>query len=505
MLCYKHGISTFKESGVSPELPLGLVPQEKASGVDWYGGRKIAGDIGTGGDGEAGEDTGIGSQARPFTPVCVLLSTDGGTQIGKDVQGQEFQHSAKGIHIFAQATFPLDEQLLCIYGRQCVERDNPQVYRGTEHDMKKTYKYRLLANASTFGNAEGWLNLCRNLYNAALEQRITAYKQNKGHISCYDQINELPELKAAMPEYRDVGSQVLQEVVERLDKAYAGFFRRIKNGNGKAGFPRFKGRNRYDSFTLKQSGWKLEGRYLSVRNVGRFKLRLSRPIEGSIKTVAIRRSPTGKWYVCFSCDNVPERKLDKSTRAVGIDVGIKAFCVDSEGNSTDNPQYLRQSLKLLRRRQRILCRRRKGSNGRRKARVLVARAHEKVKNQRSDFLHKLANQYVADYGLIYVEDLNIKGMVRNKHLSKSISDSSWGEFFRLLEYKAAEAGRMVAQVPPNNTSQICSGCGEKVPKSMAVRIHCCPHCGLVMDRDKNAARNILAVGQTAQEVTYAVA
>jgi len=366
--------------------------------------------------------------------------------------------------------------------------------------MRKTYKYRIYANGGTLSRAERWLGLCCGLYNNSLEQRIMAYRERGQTISCYEQIKQLPELKTTMPEYRDVDAQVLQEVLERLDKAYRGFFRRVKNG-GKVGFPRFKGRNRYDSFTLKQNSWKLEGSYLSIRNIGRFKLRLSRPIEGDIKTVTVRRSPTGRWYVCFSCDNVPEKRLEKSDAIVGIDVGIKAFLVDSEGNKTDNPLYMRQAEAILRRKQRKLSRRAKGSNRRSKARVLVARAHEKIKNQRNDFLHKVANRYIAKYGIIFIEDLNIKGMVRNRHLSKSISDSSWGEFFRLLEYKAAEAGRMVVKVSPSNTSQICSVCGEKVPKSLAVRIHYCPHCGLVMDRDENAARDIVAVGQTVQAKT----
>ena len=373
-----------------------------------------------------------------------------------------------------------------------------------QRKMRKTYKYRLLGNKNTFDKAAKWLTLCRHLYNAALEQRISIYRQDKGSISCYSQTSQLPELKAAFPEYREIGSQVLQQVLERLDKAYQSFFRRLKSKNVKAGFPRFKGGNRYDSFTLKQAGWELEGKYLTIKKVGRFKLRLSRPIEGDIKTITIRRTPTGKWYVCFSCNNVPEKKLGESKTTIGIDVGIKSFLVDSEGNKVDNPAYLRESERLLRRRQRTLCRRGKGSKRRNKARVLVAKTHEKVSDQRRDFLHKVANQYIANYGLIFVEDLNIEGMVKNRHLSKSISDSSWGTFFNLLAYKAEEAGRQVIKVPAYSTSQICSGCGEKVPKSLAVRIHTCPFCGLIMDRDENAARNISQVGQTCQALTPAL-
>lgn len=359
--------------------------------------------------------------------------------------------------------------------------------------MRKAYKYRAEANKQTVANAETWLYLCRRLYNAALEQRIMAYKTGRHSLSAYSQMRDLVELKAAFPEYRQVSHGTLQNTLERLSLAYGAFFRRVKAGD-KAGFPRFKGRNRYDSFTLKQACWKLDGRYLTIRNVGTFKLRLSRPIEGDIKTITLRRSASGKWDACFSCDNVPERKLPSSDKAVGLDVGIKAFLVDSEGVKVENPAYFRQSEAVLRRRQRQLSRRVKGSNRRAKARVLVATAHEHVANQRRDFLHKTANGYIANYGIIAVEDLNITNMVKNPHLSKSIVDSSWGSFFELLSYKAAEAGRIVVKVNPYNTTQVCSGCGAIVPKTLAERVHSCPHCGLVVDRDENAAKNICAAG-----------
>ena len=370
--------------------------------------------------------------------------------------------------------------------------------------MKRPYKYRAHANQETLEHANQWLETCRHLYNWGLGQRITAYKEYGLTLSGYDQINELPDLKKAHPEYALVGSQALQNVIERLDKAYKAFFRRVKNGD-KAGFPRFRGKGWYDSFTLKQAGWRLEGKHLHISKVGVFKLHLSRPIEGDIKTVTMRRSATGYWYVCFSCDDVPEKKLPESGRTVGLDVGIKAFCVDSEGNKTDNPLFLKESLSQLRRKQRVLCRRVKGSHGRAKSRLLVAKAHDKVTNQRKDFLHKLANQYIAQYGVIAVEKLNIKGMVRNHCLARSIQDSAWDEFFELLSYKAESAGRVLLKVPAHNTSQNCSGCGEKVHKTLAERVHCCPYCGLVMDRDENAARNISQAGQACQAPTKEVA
>jgi len=367
--------------------------------------------------------------------------------------------------------------------------------------MRKAYPCRAKINKQTEANCNQWIETCRILYNLALEQRISIYKQHRKSISAVSQMTQLPELKEAYPEFKVVGSQVLQDVIQRLDKAFQAFFQRVKQGNGKAGFPRFKSRNRYDSFTLKQSGWTLDGKYLYIKNVGRFKLFLSRPVEGKIKTITIRRTSTNKWFVSFSCNDVPIKEIPASNQEIGIDVGIKHFLVDSQGNSIENPKYFRQSEKLLKRRQRSLCRKKKGSNRRSDARLLVAKAHEKIANQRKDFLHKVANVYIKRFQTIYIEDLNIKGMIKNRHLSKSIFDSSWGMFFKFLSYKAEGADRKVIKVPPHNTSQACSRCGEKVHKDLSVRIHKCPFCNTILDRDHNAALNILRLGQSRQTLT----
>jgi putative transposase len=366
--------------------------------------------------------------------------------------------------------------------------------------MRLSFKYRTYANKETLDNASSWLDTCRYLYNWGLEQRITAYKEYGFTISKYDQQNELPELKKRIPEYAQVGAQCLQDVLNRLDKSYKAFFRRVKLGK-KAGFPRFKGKNWYDSFTLTQAGWRLERNHLFIRNVGVFKLRLSRPIQGDIKTVTMRRSAFGKWYACFSCDNVPEKKLEPCNKTIGIDVGITSMAVDSEGHKIDNPRFSNKSMAQSRVRQRRLCRRVKGSNSRKQARLLVSKAHEKVTNQRTDFLHKVANYYIKSYGTISVENLNIQGMVKNHHLARHILDGAWGQFFTMLSYKAESAGRILIKVAPHNTSQNCSGCGKKVPKKLAQRIHTCTHCGLIMDRDENAARNICQAGQACQALT----
>jgi putative transposase len=370
--------------------------------------------------------------------------------------------------------------------------------------MRKTFKYRLLGNKVVLAKADGWVTLCCRLYNTALEQRIMVYRQNKGRISCYNQIKQLPGLKEQFTEYKGVDAHTLQEVIERLDKAYSDFFRRVKKGAGKVGFPRFRGKGRYDSFTLKNHGWKLNGKYLMISKVGKFKMRLSRPIEGDIKTITIRRE-SNKWYACFSCNNVPEKKLPELNNSIGLDVGIKSFLVDSEGIVIDNPKYTKQAELLLRVRQRTLSRRGKGSNNRHDTRRLISKVYEKVKNQRNDFLHKLANQYIKGYGTLIFEDLNITGMVKNHNLAKSINDAGWGKFYELCAYKAEEAGRQIVRIPRfEPTSKKCSQCGVINQKlKLSYREWVCESCGIRHDRDYNAAKNINAAGQVVQELTYA--
>jgi putative transposase len=369
-----------------------------------------------------------------------------------------------------------------------------------EEQVRRTFKYKAKINRVTEANCTRWLSLCQTLYNLCLEQRVLWYTQRRASTSFYSQSKQLLDLKSAFPEFATVGSQVLADVVHRVDLAFQAFFRRCRVVGAKAGFPRFKSLERYDSFTLRQHSWKLEGKYLTVRNVGRFKLFLSRPIEGRIKTVTIKRSVSG-WFVHFSCDDVPAKVFPATDKVVGIDVGLTHYLVDSEGTRVENPRFFREAEGVLRRRQRRLSRRKKGSRHREKARVLVAKAHEKVVRQRQDFLHKLANTYIQEFGTVCVEDLGISNMVKNKYLAKSICDASWGTFIQMLTDKAEEAGRQLVKVNPRGTSQICSGCDATVAKSLAVRTHRCPDCGLVLCRDHNAALNILRAGQALQSLT----
>ncbi len=312
------------------------------------------------------------------------------------------------------------------------------------------------------------------------------------------QDKELPGLKFELPEYKNVDAQTLQDVLEKLDKTYQSFFRRLKGGQ-KAGFPRFKGRDRYNSFKLKQTSWSLDGNKLTIRNIGTLKLFLSRPVLGDIKTITVKHTSNG-WFVSFSCDNVPRNVLPIIDKEIGIDVGLKVFLADSEGNFVDNPRFFRQSEKELRRKQRSMARKKLRSKRRQKVKIQVQRVHEKVKNQRADFTKKLAKRYIDNNAVIYVEALKIVNMVQNKYLAKSINDASWNMFRQWLTFKAEDAGRKVIAINPKNTSQICL-CGEIVKKSLAVRIHKCPACGLVIDRDILAAKNILRFGQNLQALT----
>ena len=362
--------------------------------------------------------------------------------------------------------------------------------------LKKTYKYRLYPTKRQQDILEKQLSLCRWLYNHFLEEKRTLYEKNKTKISCYDQIKEIPKLKKEKPELRGVYSQTLQDTVRRLDKAFQNFFRRVReNKQGKRqkpGYPRFKGYWRYDSLIYPQSGFELKGNKLNLSKIGSFNIEYHREIEGNIKTLTIRRTLTNKWYACFSIEinkELPKKKEIKNT--LGIDVGLNSFLITNKGEKIDNPRYLRKSEEKLAKLQKWHSRTKLRSKNRSKSRLKVARLHEKIFNQRVDFLHKLSNKLVKNFQLIAFEKLNIKGMTKNKYLAKSISDASWAIFLQQLRYKAAEAGIWAIEVNPKNTTQVCSGCNNLVKKTLATKIHKCPRCGLTIDRDINAARNIL--------------
>ncbi len=320
-----------------------------------------------------------------------------------------------------------------------------------------------------------------------LEERIVAYKSKGKTISYYEQANTFNERKKHIPALRQVHSQVLQDVAKRLDKAYQAFFRRVKQGK-KAGFPRFKPQQRYDSFTYPQGGYVLRGNKVQLSKIGAVKIKLHRQIEGTVKTCTLSVK-NGCYYVCFSCE-VDAKPLAPNDSQVGIDLGIKHLAIPSDGEPFGSPKHLHKSERKLKKLQRAVSRKKKGSNRRKKSVTYLAKLHEHIANQRKDYAHKVSRTLVNQYGLIAFEQLNVHGMVKNHHLAKSIADAGWSQLVQFTSYKAESAGRRVVQVDPRNTSQICSNCGEIVKKSLSERIHRCT-CGYVEDRDVNAARNIL--------------
>jgi len=363
------------------------------------------------------------------------------------------------------------------------------------HMMVKTFKYRLYPSAAQRRLLEETLETCRRLYNTCLAERKTAWEQEHRSVGKYEQLARVKEYRQENEYAGKLHSHILQVVVADLDKAFQAFFRRVKVGE-KAGYPRFKGKNRLDSFGLKEycNGFKLDGRRLKLSGMGRLRVRWHRPIDGKIKTVRICRQ-AGKWYACFACE-VNEQPLQPTGQSVGIDVGVHHLLATSDNEVVDNPCWYRKAQSELRILQRRVSRRTFGGSNRRKAVLALQRQHEYIANSRKDFLNKLAHSLIVRYDFIALEDLQIKGMVRNRHLSKSILDAGWGYLKQRLADKAVEAGRQVVLVNPSYTSKICSSCGILFEGlSLAGRwIEC--SCGLSIDRDVNAALNILGVGQT---------
>jgi putative transposase len=381
-----------------------------------------------------------------------------------------------------------------------------------EHQgARKTYKYKLAPTPEQEQALATVVWCCRELYNAGLQERKAAWEQCGVSVSFAMQSAQLPAIKEVRPEYREINAQVLQDVLHRLDKTFQMFFRRVRAGE-RPGYPRFQGKNRYTSFTYPQlgahGGAVLDGGMLSLSKIGRIRLRLHRPLHGTPKTVTICSEADG-WYACISCAEVPIEPLPATGQETGIDVGLKVFLVTADGEKVANPRHYRRAERALQKAQRRVARRMKGSRRRRKAVALLKRHHQRVQRQRRDFQHKTALALLQQFDVVYLEDLRVATMVRNHHLAKSISDAGWAAFRTILEAKAACAGRQVIAVPAQYTTQDCSGvladgsrCTQRVVKSLSVRTHVCPSCGLVMDRDENAAQNIRRAGQARQARTW---
>lgn len=360
--------------------------------------------------------------------------------------------------------------------------------------MPQVFRYRLKPTKSQVAILNRQLDLCRWTYNQTLALRKDAWEDEQKRIGYYESKRYIAIWKQEKPELKEVHSHVLQDVSMRVDLALQAFFRRVRNGE-EPGFPRFKGRGWYDSLTYFETGFKLEGNNLWLSKIGDVKVWLHRPVEGSIKRLTIRRSSTKKWYVSFLVEDVPKEVLPDSEKAVGIDVGISNFAVLSNGVFIENQRYLAACEVKLAEAQSKKDKLPHKSPERNKAAKKVSHIYERLGNLRDNFAHQLSHKIIKDYGIICIEDIDIKDLIEKKpYMAKSVLDASWNRFRTYVMYKAASAGRKVVLINPAYTSQMCSGCGAIVKKDLSERVHNCPRCGLILDRDLNAAKNILRLG-----------
>ena len=406
----------------------------------------------------------------------------------------------------------------------------------------KAFKYRISANKQTTTKLHWILDRCRELYNAGLQERRDAYeigvRRHPGYhdeetrkqltrehaIGYYEQKRELVEIKEERPEYQDIASHVLQDVILRLKHAFDGFFRRVQNGE-QAGYPRFQGRNRYDSFCYPDgAGWKLNAKErladtkgivrvnLKLTKIGTVKLHLHRNMVGTIKTLTIKQEGV-HFYAVFTCEIGKPEPLPTSYEEVGIDLGVTHFAALSNGEFIDHPRYLRKAEKKLAKAQQALSRKKRGSHRRKKAVQQVATCHRNIRNQRQDFHHQASHKLVNQYQVIAFENLQVKNLTKaptpkqdengkyvpngaaaKAGLNKSILDAGWSTFTQMVSVKAAWAGRTVMFVDPSKTSQICPNCGTVRKKTLDERWHSC-ECGCELDRDTASAKVILDLGR----------
>jgi putative transposase len=358
------------------------------------------------------------------------------------------------------------------------------------------YRYRIYPSRKQKVKIINSLKTCKAIYNELLDVSKKTYKETGKTLRKFDYNKQLTG------KHPDIHSQVKQNVSDRVHKAFSNFFRRVKDKSCKEkGFPRFK--SRVNSITFPQSGFKiLSDKRLKLSKVGNVPIILHRVPKGKIKTLTIKQNKAGQWFATFACE-LPDKSTHISTDMsthIGIDVGLESYAVFSNGEVIANPRHILKAEKRLKLLQRRLSRKKKGSANRRKARFRLSKQHIRVANQRTDFLHKLSHSIAKSYSLIAVENLNVKSMLTNHWMAKSINDASWSNFIRCLEYKAVTSGSKLVKVNPRNTSKTCSKCGTITEMPLSKREFLCPKCGFACHRDLNASINILKVGQDLPEL-----
>jgi putative transposase len=365
--------------------------------------------------------------------------------------------------------------------------------------MRKTFKYRLFPTKAQRTQMQRLISSCRWVYNKTLEARREAWQEHGESLSRYATNKLLTGWRAEHDWLNEGHAQTMQDAQKRVDLAFRAFFRRVKAGET-PGYPRFKGRFWYDSFTYPQpkGNWRfLDNGRLRLSKVGDVKIKLHRALEGEIKTLTIRRDSVGNWYACFSGE-VEAQPLPVSSEMVGIDLGLKTFAVLSNGEQINRVRWMKRDAADIARLQRKKEKLPKGSPERRKAVKALCHAYQRAVNRRNNFAHQESRKLVNHFGLLVFEKLDIADMQSDgkRVINRSIADVAWGQFVQFTAYKAENAGRGAIRVNPRGTTQECSGCGWLVPKGLSVRVHRCPNpdCLLEIDRDLNAARNILARG-----------